>query len=177
MASLAMIAPLWTAVPVTLLAALAVREDLRTHRIPNRLVGPALLLGCLVHLSWGGPTAALLALASAAVAGGILLPGWLVKMMGAGDVKLMAAIGAWLGTPRLALYAALLSLVAGGIISLVEAARRGILKRTIRDAALLVPRVVGGATPGGDAPVGSGVRVPKALAFLAGSLLALWWRP
>jgi prepilin peptidase CpaA len=168
--------PLRLAIPVVLLILLAAREDLRTRRIPNLLTGPAFLLGLAVHLLMGGPSAGLAALAAAVFAAGILLPGWFMKFMGAGDVKLMAAIGAWLGSPRLALYAALFSLIAGGIISIVAAARLGILSRTVRNAALLLPRVVAGAGPAGAPLQTSGVRVPKALAFLAGTLLALWWR-
>jgi len=169
-------APLWVVLPVLLLTVLAAVEDLRTRRIPNLITGPAFLLGLLVHLVVGGPRAGFVALAAAVLAGGILLPGWLMKFMGAGDVKLMAAIGAWLGTPRLALFAALFSLIAGGVISLVVAARLGILARTVRNAALLLPKAVGEAGGTGAPPETSGVRVPKALAFLAGTLLALWWR-
>ena len=116
-------APLWIAVPVVLLAALAVREDLRTRRIPNLLTGPALLLGLLAHLVMGGPRDALTALAAAALPAAVLLPGWLLKFMGAGDVKLMAAIGAWLGGPSAGALATLFSLIAGGVISLVVAVR------------------------------------------------------
>jgi prepilin peptidase CpaA len=169
--------PLWTAIPMILVTAIAVREDLRTHRIPNWLVGTALSLGLLVHGILGGWPALLAALAGAVVAGLILLPGWLLKLMGAGDVKLMAAIGAWLGTPRLALFAALFSLIAGGVISLVVAIRRRAVRRTLRDAALLAPRIVSGLGGRADVPVGSGIRVPKALAILAGALLTLWWCP
>jgi prepilin peptidase CpaA len=168
--------PLWVTVPVVVLALLATREDLRTRKIPNLLTAPAFLLGLAAHLAMGGPRGLLAALAAGLLAGAILLPGWLLKFMGAGDVKLMAAIGAWIGSPRLALYAALFSLVAGGIISLVAAARLGILSRTVRNAALLLPRVVAGAGLSGAPVETSGVRVPKALAFLAGSLFALWWR-
>jgi prepilin peptidase CpaA len=172
-----MTAPLWIAIPVVVLAAFAVREDLRTRRIPNLLTGPALLLGLLAHLATGGPHGALVALAAAVLAGAVLLPGWLLKFMGAGDVKLMAAIGAWLGGPTVALYAALFSLIAGGVISLAVAARLGIVRRTVRDAALLLPRAMAGPAAGGAAPADSGVRVPKALGFLAGTLLALCWHP
>lgn len=168
--------PLWVAIPVVLFILLAAREDLRTRRIPNLITGPAFLLGLAVHLVMGGPSAGLAALAAGVLAGAILLPGWLMKFMGAGDVKLMAAIGVWLGSPRLALYAALFSLIAGGIISIIAAARLGILSRTVRNAALLLPRVVAGAGPAGAPLETSGVRVPKALAFLVGTLFALCWR-
>lgn len=168
--------PLWVTIPVVLFILLAAREDLRTRRIPNLVTGPAFLLGLAVHLAMGGPGGLLAALAAGALAGALLLPGWLMKFMGAGDVKLMAAIGAWLGSPRLALSAALFSLVAGGIFSVVAAARLGILSRTVRNAALLLPRALTGAGPSGAPLETSGVRVPKALAFLAGTLLASWWR-
>ncbi len=169
-------APLWVSIPVVLFILLAAREDLRTRRIPNLITGPAFLLGLAVHLVMGGPAGLLGALFAGVLAGAILLPGWFMKFMGAGDVKLMAAIGAWLGAPGLALYAALFSLIAGGIISVVAAARLGILSRTVRNAARLLPRVVAASGPAGAPLETSGVRVPKALAFLAGTLLSLWSR-
>jgi prepilin peptidase CpaA len=169
-------APLWVAIPIVLFILLAAREDLRTRRIPNLITGPAFLLGLAVHLVMGGPKELLWALAAGVLAGALLLPGWLMKFMGAGDVKLMAAIGAWLASPRLALYAALFSLVAGGIISIIAAARLGILSRTVRNAILLLPRVVSGTGPAGAPVETSGVRVPKALAFLVGTLFALCLR-
>jgi prepilin peptidase CpaA len=168
--------PLWVAIPVVLLTLLAAREDFRTRKIPNLLTGSAFLLGLAVHLVMGGPSAGLAALAAGVLAGALLLPGWFMKFMGAGDVKLMAAIGVWLGSPMVALYAALFSLVAGGIISIVAAARLGILSRTVRNALLLLPRVLAGAVLAGAPVETSGVRVPKALAFLTGTLFALWWR-
>jgi prepilin peptidase CpaA len=93
--------------------------------------------------------------------------------MGAGDVKLMAAAGAWLAWPQ-AVIALLASLVAGGVIALIVAARRRVLWNAVRGAALtgasIVSRV-GGPAP---LPVSTGVRFPFALAVLAGSTMALW---
>jgi len=166
--------PLWVTIPLVVLGMVATREDLKTRRIPNTVTGPALLLGVATHLAFRGPSGALAALAGALLAGALLFPGWLMRLMGAGDVKLMAAFGAWLGSVETSLYAVLASLVAGGIISVVVAVRRGILFRTLRNAALLVPRLAAGAGQTGPPPATSGVYVPKALALLAGSLFALW---
>jgi prepilin peptidase CpaA len=156
-------------------ALVATYEDLRSRRIPNLVTVPALLLGVGFHWAFGGPTGALMALGAALLAGAILFPGWHLGLMGAGDVKLMAALAAWLGSPKAGLYAVLFSLVAGGVISVAVALRRGILIRTLRNAASLVPRVAEGVGATGSPPATSGVRIPKALAFLAGSLFALWW--
>ena len=171
-------APLWVVIPVLLLTAVAAWEDTRTRKIPNVITGPALLLGIgaqllhgwMVHKGWGG---GLLSLVGALVAGAVLLPGWLAKWMGAGDVKLMAAVGAWLGFP-LSFYAVLFTLVAGGAIAVVVALRRGILVRSLRGAALLIPGLaarIGRPGPPREEP---GFYVPFAFAILVGSLFALW---
>jgi prepilin peptidase CpaA len=111
-----------------------------------------------------------------AVAGGLLFPGWLLGWMGAGDVKLMAAVGAWLGFP-LGVFAALASLIAGGVISIVVAIRKGALWKSLKGAVSLASWIAmtrGGA--GMPQPTTSGIRFPFALAVLAGALVALWVR-
>ncbi len=166
-------APLWVAAPVVLLTVAATREDVRSRRIPNVITGPALLLGVGTHLVLGGPAGALYSLAGALLAGAILLPGWLLKYTGAGDVKLMAAVGAWLAYPQ-SLYAVLAALIVGGLISLAVAARRGLLVRSLRGAALLIPGLASRIGRSGKEPETTGVYVPFALAILVGSLFALW---
>ena len=89
-------APLWVAVPVVVLAVLAARADVRTRRIPNLLTGPAILLALLAHFGFEGFAGLKGALAGMLIAGGLLLPGWFLKFTGAGDVKLMAGVGAWI---------------------------------------------------------------------------------
>jgi prepilin peptidase CpaA len=166
--------PLWAAVAAILLAMLAARADVRTRKIPNHLTFPAMLLALGTHLALGGVQGFVSSLAGLALAGGVLVPGWLWRWMGAGDVKLMAAAGAWLALPQ-AVIAVLASLVAGGAIALVLAAKKRVLLTTLRGAALAgawsLARAPGGALPG------SGVRFPFALAVLAGCIAALWIRP
>jgi prepilin peptidase CpaA len=165
--------PLWIAIPVVVTTALAVGADVRTRRIPNLLTGPALLLGLVVNTVWRGGHGALDGLEGMAIAGAMLLPGWFMGWMGAGDVKLVAAVGAWLGFP-LGVIAALASLMAGGVIALVVATRHGVLKRSLFGAAMLGSWVATGSLKSAPPPVTSGVRFPFAAAVLAGSVAALW---
>ena len=166
--------PLWVAAPVIVLVGAAARADVRTRIIPNRLTFPALLLGLAVHGALAGSDGLKSSLAGMAVAGGLLLPGWLFRWMGAGDVKLMAAVGAWLAWPQ-ALIAVLASLMMGGAISLIVAIRRGMLRQALVGAATIGAAVLArtSVTP----PVTTGIRFPFALAVLAGSTFALWFRP
>jgi prepilin peptidase CpaA len=160
-------------VPVLVLVALATQADVTSRRIPNRLVGPALLLALVVHAAMGGWAGLLGSAAGMFAAAGLLLPGHLARWMGAGDVKLMAAVGAWLAWPQ-ALMAVLAALVAAGVLSLAIAIRRRILTKTLHAAAaigfwaLTVP-----SASGSPAPAGTGVRFPFAVAAAAGTCFSL----
>jgi len=165
-------APLWVAMPLIALLAAAARADVRTRKIPNTLTFPALLLGLAMHTALHGFEGTGSSLSGIAIAMLIMLPGWLFRFMGAGDVKLMAAVGAWLAWPQ-ALIAVLASLVMGGAIALIVAMRRGLVRTAIANAGIMAQAAMARvAMP----PVSTGVRFPFALAVLAGSTLALWVR-
>jgi prepilin peptidase CpaA len=166
--------PLWVAAPVVTLAAWAAWADVRTRKIPNALTGPALLLALLAHLIFEGPLGLRGALAGMLIAGGVMLPGWLLRLNGAGDVKLMAALGAWLAFPQ-ALFATLAALIAGGVVAAAIALRRGQLRQVLWNTAALGAWVASPARAGGPPP-GSGARFPFAVAVLAGSVGSLWIR-
>jgi prepilin peptidase CpaA len=167
--------PLWTALPVVVTTLVAAGADVRTRRIPNAITGPAMLAGLAAHLAFSGGPGLKDSALGLIVAGAMLLPGWFPGWMGAGDVKLMAAVGAWLGL-SLGVFATLAALMAGGAMALILAVRHGALKRSVWGAAVIgswaMSRGLGSAPP----PVTTGIRFPFALAVFAGSLIALWVR-
>ena len=115
----------------TLLLAYACVSDLRTRRIPNKLVLVIAASGVLFSLA-AAPTLASLgrSVAGLLIGFAIWFPFYLLRLLGAGDVKLFAAAGAWLG-PALTLKAALLSALAGGVLSVVFLLADGALVTTL----------------------------------------------
>lgn len=97
---------------------IAVFFDLRFRRIPNWLTFPAMIAGLLYNTYFGGITGLLLSLGGLFVGFGVFIAFYMFGGMGAGDVKLMAAIGALLG-PIDVLYAALYTAIAGGVYAII----------------------------------------------------------
>ena len=82
---------------VILFTSAAVVFDLRSRRIPNWLTVSSGALGLVYHLATGGISGLGFGLGGFVVGFGVLLVLWLVGGGGGGDVKLMGAVGAWLG--------------------------------------------------------------------------------
>jgi prepilin peptidase CpaA len=111
--------------------------DLYTRRIPNPLTLGVATLGLLLaalRLSPLTPGQALVGFALGLV---LMLPGHLIGATGAGDVKLFAALGTLLG-PRGIAMAFFYTAMAGGVLALVVAMRRQLLRQTVERAADLV---------------------------------------
>jgi prepilin peptidase CpaA len=105
--------------------------DLRSRRIPNWLVLPFLVAGVGVSAwqnGWHGVAQSLEGLALGAVLFGVLFA---MGGMGMGDVKLAAAIGAWIGPSQL-LLALVLTGLAGGVMALVWALAGGFLGELLK---------------------------------------------
>ena len=158
------------------LAVVAAVGDVRTGRVPNALTLGAAAAGVLfsVFQSGGGGLAA--GLAGFVVGLALFLPFFALGGMGGGDVKLLAAFGAWLG-PMGAVWTALLASLVGGVFAIVVAASHGYLVEAIRNlgAITAVWRTVG-LTPVSGFRL-SDARRPRlayAVPIGIGGLLALW---
>ena len=111
--------------------------DLRTRRIPNALTATMAGLGfamALMKISGISPVAALIGFVFGLA---LMLPGHALGATGAGDVKLMAAVGAIVG-PAVVVTAFLATAVTGGILAVIVAIRRGRLATTLAHTGKLV---------------------------------------
>jgi prepilin peptidase CpaA len=111
--------------------------DFRTHKIPNWLTVPALAAGIALRTAlagWGGAKASLEGALLALI---LLLPLVLLRALGAGDWKLMGALGAFLG-PWLFLFVLLGSIFVSGLMAVVEMLRTRRVKETFQNVLVLV---------------------------------------
>jgi prepilin peptidase CpaA len=125
----------WWPTLVALLIATA--SDLRSRRIPNWLVFPFLLAGiCVLSVThgWRGLGESILGVLLAAVLLGMFY--WL-GAMGMGDLKLCAAIGAWIGPGQL-FTALVMTGLAGGVMAFLWALRGGFLRDALGGAGDLI---------------------------------------
>jgi prepilin peptidase CpaA len=118
-------------IPVAIVS-LAALLDVRSRRIPNWLTLTAFIGGVAAQVLRAGPNGVVDALGGAALGLCLLLPFYAIRAIGAGDVKLLAAMGAWLG-PQTLVSVAIYGALVGGAISIVLLVRRRTLARTFGD--------------------------------------------
>lgn len=178
-----------SAAALTLLFALclAVMTDLRSRRIPNKLVLAGLLFAFAAHAT--AMLADLEALAGdrawSPLTGGLtgfaaLLPLYAVRACGAGDVKLMTMVGAFVGAETV-LLTALYTLIAGGLLALVFMLFRGVAAQTLANVRFLLTDWMMKLRTGQGAQleplVVTAARLPYAVAIAMGTVAALLWPP
>ena len=152
--------------------------DVRCRRIPNVLTFGAAAVGFVFHTATGGVAGAAVSAAGWAVGALLFLPFFALGGMGAGDVKLVACLGAWLG-PGTVLWAALFAAIAGGIMAAVVAFWRGYLLKAFSNLWWLFGywRVTGPRPlPELTIAEGKGPRLAYAIPIAAGTMVALWLR-
>jgi len=175
--------------PLAVLLPAIARVDVRSHRIPNKLVLIGVVLGVVLNgllpegfgfnsaipggLGWLG------ALKGLGVGLAVMLPLYWLKAMGAGDVKLMAMVGAFLG-PDDVLGVVLATFIGGGVMALSVALWARQIGALVQNLKLMmtgsVVNMSAGQLPLVDAiPVSVG-KLPYAVAIAAGTFGFLAWQ-
>lgn len=169
---------LFVALAVALAAAVT---DVQQHRISNKLTYPAFGIGLLLRSYFYGWHGLLSGLGGFLLAGGIVFIFYAVRAMGAGDLKLLAALGAVVGTQDV-ITILLATAIAGGVVALIYIAIRGRLGKTLRNlGSLLKFHFLAGwqAHPELNLDNPEALRMPYGIAIAAGTLytfVSVWWR-
>lgn len=158
------------------IAAAACWCDVRTRRIPNSLTLPAAVLGLVAGTLLQGGAGTLSSVTGLLLGLAVFFPLFLLRGLGGGDVKLMGALGAWLGTSMIfgvAFYTAL----AGGVLAVALIARHRYGGQALRNLWLLLMHWrVFGIRPLDSLTLetSSGPKLPYALPIATGLTLAFW---
>lgn len=113
------------------LLTIAVVNDLRFQKIPNILTFPAMIVAIAYNSWFSGLEGFLFSIEGIGLGMAVFIAFHLFGGMGAGDVKLMGAVGGFLG-PKGVFIAFLLTALTGGIYSLVILAFHGYLRGTLK---------------------------------------------
>lgn len=156
-------------------------SDARRRRIPNLLTGTSIVLGLLLHLQTGGWRQMGMAAVAGLVGGAIFFVFFVVGAMGAGDVKLMAAISVIAGFGHLAeLFMAIA--FTGGVFALLLAISHRQLKATLANVASLIRHhAASGVMPHPDLNLDNpyALRIPYGVPIAAGCwiVVLMQWVP
>ncbi len=178
----------WGVAALAVILVVATATDIRQRRIPNLLVLLALSLGML--LNGLGPVAlegsgglfshspGALGVGSAALGAftalALFLPLYLLRATGAGDVKLMAGVGSFLG-PASAVNLVLFVLLCGGLLAIVRMLWAGSTRRVMGNVVAVLGGVWLGAGGSFDPATQSADRMPYSVAIAAGVLAYGVW--
>lgn len=157
-----------------LLVCIAAINDLATRRIPNRLLLAGLAGALLLHLLSANPGASLLTgLAGMGVSFAVFLPFYLLRGMAAGDVKMIAVVGAFIG-PGEAFEIAVLTWCVGGVIALCVVLMNGRLRLAFANIRYLLSGLMVPSTNMTQTPLQqSAGSIPYGLAIAVGTIIVL----
>jgi prepilin peptidase CpaA len=156
---------------------MAAVTDLRTYTVPNWLTGSAVLAGLTLHTITMQLTGLVFSLEGAALGFGLFVMLYACGWMGAGDVKLYAAVGSFLG-PAQTLFAALAIALVGGLLALVVLGFHQGWRKTNLWLWFYIRGIVLTRSAQSVAPVlGTAPRVPYAVAICLGTIGSFWWHP
>lgn len=160
-------------VALGLTLSIAVFTDWREHKIYNKLLVPAFFTALLLHTFQGGVSGLMSSLIGAVLGFALLLLPHFMGGMGAGDVKLLAVIGAF-GGATFVFTCFLYGAVIGGLISVLLLARRNALGETLKHYLLFFPILKKPQNLSEAMNNSSQEKFPYGIAIALGTLIALF---
>lgn len=170
--------PLPVEVALVLMVLAAAFSDIRSRSIPNWLTLGGIAAGVALNTYSTGLAGLKFAAIGFGVAALIFLPLFMIRFLGGGDVKLMAAVGTLAGAANL-FGIFIFDAIFGGVVALVLIIARGRLKKTLRNTGQMLASLFKGKAPykqneeleaGGEKSFG----MPRAVTIAAATLLILW---
>ena len=169
-----MVSPTATAFQLFLipLAALVIYYDVRYRRIPNSFVLATLIAGLTFNIVMDGVSGGLSSIGGCLFAFILMFMLHVFGAMGAGDVKLFAAIGSVIGA-QLVLPTFVVVVITGGLLALVNVLRSGIFRTTMhRVLQILVGLLPGWQMPKFSVPADRRLTVPYGVAITIGAIIS-----
>lgn len=156
----------------------AVFTDVMCRKIPNKLIVIGLLLGVFFQIFYFGLGGFISALGGFFLGFSLLLPFYFLRIMAAGDVKLMAMVGCFVGISDI-VGVVLGTLLAGGFLSLLFSLRSKSVRQLLLNVRIVsmlgISKVMSGKAPVNDGIVGSVGTLPYAMAIAFGTAGYFLW--
>jgi prepilin peptidase CpaA len=156
----------------------AIATDVRARRIPNTLTAGSALAALVFAVSTAGLPGAGNAIGGCLAGIAIFAVPFALGGMGGGDVKLLGALGAWLG-PMAVVWVGLYAAIAGGVMAVIVALCHGYLRTAVSNVRMLLNhwRIFGIEPVHEISLKGSrGPRLAYAIPIFAGLVVAVWVR-
>ncbi len=158
-------------IPLVFFTAVAAYFDLRFSRIPNWLTLSGCVVGLALNTNREGLTGLRHAVLGLLTGFALYLPLWLLHARGAGDVKLLAAVGAFLG-PQNTLVLAIVAALVGGVLALALVVAKGATRQTAVNIGAILTSLVRFRRPAHTLASPRALRLPHA-AVIFGSVVIM----
>ena len=168
----------WATLGAVVTGIVACAWDIRARRLPNLLTFGSAAAAVGFFLLTQGVRGTAWSVAGWLAGCALFVPFFLLRGMGAGDVKLLAAMGAWVG-PLTVLWVAFFTALAGGVLAIAVALGHGYLRRAVKNVGYVLwywGAVKPGPVPSLTLADAKGPRLPYAVPIAVGTVLALWLR-
>jgi prepilin peptidase CpaA len=144
--------------------------DLRIRRIPNWLNLSGIILGLGLNTFFDGQHGAITSFGGLLIASAVYLPLYALRGMGAGDVKLMAAVGAIAGAANwLTIF--IVTALLGGALSLILVFARKQAIQTLTNVSIILRQLARGRQPA-QADASLSIHSEKSLKMPHGAVIA-----